>query len=515
MKKLFSLFALLLTLTLILSACSVDSPAAQTEIDTPSQKTEFKIPDNIITETEYREKVDALLCGSNFQTMDKSYTDNLDTLRKDLYNLIMYNQDTPEYTGTAYYISNSGDDSNDGLTPETAWATLDKASHTVFKEGDAVLFERGGFWRGNLFVQNGITYAAYGTGPKPKIYNSIDGKKYEWVKTEYPNVWVTTRGLGLDDVGNVVFNDNRCGAFVETFTSLKANYKYLYAGPFQTKVPSTKKLYIYCDEGNPSEVYDEIEISIPSSVAVFQNDVKENITFHSLELSFGQDYFYGGPLNNIRASYCSFRFSGGSRTLNDGVRMGGGGGTGGNCDGLYFEHCYIFEQFDAGVTTQATGSHVSVFKNFLATDCLIENTEYPYEYFQHVEGEENIKNSRYENIYFAYNLCFNTGGGFGDKRARSACIVGNSDKQEAINCIIEKNIFDRSQKLSIKMSAYDLNGNFSTNNLFTLKNNLYVISNTAEDFATVNGVSYKADLEGFNKYVADAYEQNPVMRIIP
>ena len=27
------------------------------------------------------------------------------------------------YTGTAYYVSNDGDDNNDGLSPETAWQT--------------------------------------------------------------------------------------------------------------------------------------------------------------------------------------------------------------------------------------------------------------------------------------------------------------------------------------------------------------------------------------------------------
>ena len=32
------------------------------------------------------------------------------------------------YAGTAYYVSNQGDDRNDGLSPETAWATLDRVN---------------------------------------------------------------------------------------------------------------------------------------------------------------------------------------------------------------------------------------------------------------------------------------------------------------------------------------------------------------------------------------------------
>jgi len=33
------------------------------------------------------------------------------------------------FTGSAYYVSIDGDDNNDGLTPETAWATLGKVGY--------------------------------------------------------------------------------------------------------------------------------------------------------------------------------------------------------------------------------------------------------------------------------------------------------------------------------------------------------------------------------------------------
>lgn len=58
------------------------------------------------------------------------------------------------YTGTAYYVSNDGDDNNDGLTPETAWRTLDKVSEScgfdgnaILQPGDAVFFRRGDIFR--------------------------------------------------------------------------------------------------------------------------------------------------------------------------------------------------------------------------------------------------------------------------------------------------------------------------------------------------------------------------------
>lgn len=74
------------------------------------------------------------------------------------------------YTGTAYYVSNQGDDGNDGLSPETAWATLDRVNQAPLEYGDAVFFERGGVWRNTTVeTKEGVTYSAYGEGAKPRI----------------------------------------------------------------------------------------------------------------------------------------------------------------------------------------------------------------------------------------------------------------------------------------------------------------------------------------------------------
>ena len=66
------------------------------------------------------------------------------------------------YTGTAYYVSNSGDDANDGLSPETALATIDRLNAQPLQYGDAVFFERGGVWRAaQVYTKPGVTYSAY------------------------------------------------------------------------------------------------------------------------------------------------------------------------------------------------------------------------------------------------------------------------------------------------------------------------------------------------------------------
>ena len=74
-----------------------------------------------------------------------------------------------------YYVSNSGSDSNSGLTAEMAWKTLDKVNRTFLKPGDKVLFRSGDTWAGTIKVNSSgkkgypITYDAYGSGAKPVI----------------------------------------------------------------------------------------------------------------------------------------------------------------------------------------------------------------------------------------------------------------------------------------------------------------------------------------------------------
>ena len=106
-----------------------------------------------------------------------------------------------------FYISPKGSDANDGTTPETAWLTLERLNDAELTWGDVVYFERGGLWRGEVVCRKGVTYAAYGTGEKPKIYGSpedgADPNKWTLVNKE-KNIWKFHTELA--DVGLIVFN---------------------------------------------------------------------------------------------------------------------------------------------------------------------------------------------------------------------------------------------------------------------------------------------------------------------
>ena len=71
--------------------------------------------------------------------------------------------------------SQNGDDARDGLTPESAWRSIEKVNEASLKPGDRVLFHAGGVWSGQLRVTargesgRSIVFQAFGAGPRPRI----------------------------------------------------------------------------------------------------------------------------------------------------------------------------------------------------------------------------------------------------------------------------------------------------------------------------------------------------------
>jgi parallel beta-helix repeat protein len=100
---------------------------------------------------------------------------------------------------TNYYVSATGDDSANGLSPANAWASIDKVNAEMgrFGAGDSILFKRGHEFYGSLVVtdegQAGqpLVIAAYGLGPKPVFTGSRP--LLDWIYLG-DNVWRATCG---------------------------------------------------------------------------------------------------------------------------------------------------------------------------------------------------------------------------------------------------------------------------------------------------------------------------------
>ena len=73
-----------------------------------------------------------------------------------------------------YYVSAQGCDTNDGLSPESAWQTIGKMMESV-SGGDTIKFRCGDTFYGNIRVPAGpsaeepTTITSYGEGEKPTI----------------------------------------------------------------------------------------------------------------------------------------------------------------------------------------------------------------------------------------------------------------------------------------------------------------------------------------------------------
>ncbi len=69
--------------------------------------------------------------------------------------------DVTEHVATDYYLSNNGDDSDDGHTPETAWKTFDKLQSVTFGPGDHIYLDAKSTW-------NGVQFRPEGSGAEGK-----------------------------------------------------------------------------------------------------------------------------------------------------------------------------------------------------------------------------------------------------------------------------------------------------------------------------------------------------------
>ena len=107
-----------------------------------------------------------------------------------------------------YYVSNSGNDNNNGMSTTSPWKTLAKvSSFTGFTAGDQILFNRGQIFYGKLIINNSgasgnpITYGAYGSGANPVISGFTNVTS--WVNLG-GNIWESSSAVSTLSATNMV-----------------------------------------------------------------------------------------------------------------------------------------------------------------------------------------------------------------------------------------------------------------------------------------------------------------------
>ena len=433
---------------------------------------------------------------------------------------ILNNQDSYAVKGKRYYISNNGNDKNNGLSEEKAWATLDKVNKAKLKPGDGVYFERGGLWRGQLWAQNGVTYSSYGTGEKPKIYaspeNGSDPEKWKLLDGS-SNIWVYQ--FELKDCGTISFNCDQLfgkkispnyvdgyissdGTSFDVKNGLTENLMFfseansvLHEGaPFRYTYIDTSdkgeypdvvgKLYLRCDDGNPGEVFDSIEFCVRENIII----PAKNTKYNNLCLKYsGSHCIFEGDIG-YDVSFCEIGCIGGSiqyYRYDDGTAVRFGNGV--ECDGSY-DHfsvmdCYIYQVYDAGVSnqdpsepTEVTGEKAYkrdvIQKNITYARNVFEYCDFPIEIFFALKDDTGFGRHRMENVSIKNNFFLYTGYGWSGrqdlhKAEYSSAYQGHNDPNASENFVIEKNVFYLSTGSLIRTNA-------DKNWLPALNDNIYI-----------------------------------------
>lgn len=393
-------------------------------------------------------------------------------------------------SGKIYYVSSSeGNDANDGLSEAKPWKTLTKVNNTSVPAGSVILFKRGDIWNleGRFFSKADVTFSAYGEGEKPLFSNYIDASKTsDWVsvgenlwvycgpyespnppeknfegidisdkypKLDIPGSFITSLdGADGNDIGNIIFNDDegwgvRITKKNESDTSIElgtvpTGFGTLthHARPFVDQKdlaqnleyyhnPTESRLYLYCDGGNPAEVYSQIKLVVEGygffggTESVSKNVTLDNLAFkyygcHGISVNQAVDF----TVRNCEIGWCGGSVQGytwGGR--DEPTRFGEGIQNWGNCNNFRILNNYLHQIFDGATSSQQSsweGLTRVVMENVEVRDNCYENNSSNIEFWMNItENQANNENFKCKNWDISGNLMRRTGCGFGRARA--------------------------------------------------------------------------------------------------
>ncbi len=378
----------------------------------------------------------------------------------------------------ALYVSPTGNDDNDGLSPETAFKTLDRLSWEMLDEGTYVCFERGGVWRGEIWAAPGVTYTAYGEGPKPELRGSLyDGAVDGNWKEVSPNIWQYSKKF-KDDVGMIVMNGGEengikmlmdyseeqakevvSGREWNGYTSLEKNYEFVHdfgEGYTENTNPKGGYVYLYCDKGNPADVWDTIEFITLG--AVIRVGTSANVTIDNLCLKYKNFGVSAGTCENLRVQNCEIGWIGGCvqgySEAGTAWRYGNGVEIYGGCTNFICDNNWVYQCYDAGLTQQysAGGDQDIIMDGVHYTNNVIEKCVYSIEYFLGAPQEGAAPTRYMANFEIKGNYLLDAGG-FGMQRPvkESVAHLKGWDHQNTVEgeFIVEDNVFMRSEHMMI------------------------------------------------------------------
>ena len=214
-----------------------------------------------------------------------------------------------------YVDATKGLDTNDGLTEDTAWKTMDKVKSFSYSIGDAVLFKRGEIFHGELSylknfygeIGNHNILGAYGSGNQP-ILTSLKEQLLTWT-LEGGNIYTTPVPISPN---RVLQNGSEILEAYSVSHIDGTQYKWYYDQELDL-------LYVHFD-GNP----DDSTISYSNDNSTIKLTSGNNfITIQDLNIQSGYSHaLYIYQTNNIKVKNCTI-----GKYSCDGITVTGGIGT--------------------------------------------------------------------------------------------------------------------------------------------------------------------------------------------
>ncbi len=445
-------------------------------------------------------------------TSDKleKYVSEAETLKKEIFESVT----DVHIKGTAYYISNDGNDENDGLSPESAWKTVTRANACECRPGDALLFRRGDFFRvaldenarGDIMLREGVTYSAFGSGAKPILNFALDASSPEsWSPTENENIWAYKRRLpGVDtDIGCIVINGGNAWGIKVSLNSVKNTRMFIgrvsnglekFDAPEEPAVKpylvhrdlefyhswEDDTVYMYSSKGNPGERFDSVELC-PKRHG-FWGDVKY-ATVDNLEL-FGAGAHGIGTANTVgvTVSYCVFRYIGGSiqgpsSGGNDPVRFGNAVENWSNCRDFRIHHCFATQVYDCCWTTQWCGRPCGedvIFENIEFDHNVTEYSNNGLEVWLGASNDDGTYRFEIRNMKLHHNYTLYSGYGWSHQRPNKDANFFYGGLGETTTRFIDCNI---SENVGVLTTCYAVFARAIGPEQFNFNHNVYVMPN--------------------------------------
>ena len=365
----------------------------------------------------------------------------------------------PKTNGTVYYVSSiNGNDSNSGKSPAQAWKTMANIGNVL--AGDTVLFECGSVFRRTtnttfFTVKTGMTLGTYGEGAKPIFYGSLSVPAGQWkaVSGKSNLYYFEKSSLNLslkNDIGAIVFNGgeawgikiqmtyndneskqnpaNRTLALegVDNGLAVYDIPSYALAKGEDLKGPDLsfyhdygqKRVYLYCEGGNPGERFDSVELSFRAYAFGGMANCSD-ITIQNLDFrNFGDHVIRTTNITNLTVQNCEFRFVGGTIQEDYGgwrnyyTRLGNAVENWDSCNGMLVENCYFDQIYDTALTSQSNSDVSS--KNITYRNNVAQNMWFGVELWAGNTSSNKIV--EFDNVDVSGNYFAKIGEGFTTQR---------------------------------------------------------------------------------------------------